>query len=200
MPLNLRLDRYESARLSGDTRFEITEFLINGQDPGTQPVNDKFAPGQYFNLTDDQRLSRPSFETYSAGVQSADQGFDLGPGIDADLGYETILIDQRTDRRRRLSDFLIDRATLAAALPFAAAATPRPRLEDRFPATLDPVAVDAAGFVVATTADLSLADALTAQPQSYHAARETLDRHLRDHPDHAARLQIVEAHQGIANV
>jgi hypothetical protein len=199
-PLNLRLDRYESARLSGDTRFEITEFLINGQDPGTQPITDKFAPGQYFNLSDDQRLSRPSFETYGAGVQSADQGFEFGPGVEADLGYENILIDQRTDRRRRLGDFMIDRATLAAALPFAVAASARLRLEDRFPVRLNPVAVNTGGFVVATTSDLGLANALTAQPQTYQAARDMLDSHLRDHPEHAARLQIVEAHQGVVDV
>ena len=41
---------------------------INAKTETIQPIQDYFAPGQFLNLSDADKLSEPSFEKYDAGV------------------------------------------------------------------------------------------------------------------------------------
>jgi hypothetical protein len=69
VPLNLNLDRYNGATLAGERRFSISHVSLgNDENPPVSPVRDWFAPGEYFDLTDAERLSRPSFERMDAGL------------------------------------------------------------------------------------------------------------------------------------
>ncbi len=74
VPLNLSrdIDRLGEARPSGARRFAITSVTLGGDGQTTRPVREQFAPGQYFDLTDDERLAAPSFEEMDAGVAFGD--------------------------------------------------------------------------------------------------------------------------------
>lgn len=73
-PLNLTrdIDRLGEARPSGARRFAITAVTLGGAGQTARPVRDQFAPGQLFDLTDDERLAAPSFELMDAGVAFGD--------------------------------------------------------------------------------------------------------------------------------
>jgi hypothetical protein len=70
VPLNLSrdIDRLGEARPSSARRFAITSVTLGGIAQTTRPVRDEFAPGQFFDLTDDERLTAPSFDQMDAGV------------------------------------------------------------------------------------------------------------------------------------
>ena len=74
VPLNLSrdIDRLGEARPSGARRFTITSVTLGGTSQTIRPVRDEFAPGQFFDLTDDERLAAPSFEEMDAGVAFGD--------------------------------------------------------------------------------------------------------------------------------
>ncbi len=76
-PLNLTrdIDRLGEARPSGSRRFAITSVKLGADSQTTRPVREQFAPGQYFDLTDDERLAAPSFEDMDAGVAFGDDTY-----------------------------------------------------------------------------------------------------------------------------
>ena len=68
VPLDLQITRYGNAAPSDGTEFSISSVQINGATESIQTVQDYFAPGQFLNLSDADKLSDPSFEMYDAGV------------------------------------------------------------------------------------------------------------------------------------
>ena len=44
----------------------------------TQPLRELFAPGQFFDMSDDDKLVAPSFESMDAGVTIGEAGYAIG--------------------------------------------------------------------------------------------------------------------------
>src|SRR5262249_50066951 len=69
VPLNLTrdIDKFGSTTPSGPRRFSITSVTVSGlvQKPTLQ--TDFFAPAQFFEMTDDEKIASPSFDTMEAG-------------------------------------------------------------------------------------------------------------------------------------
>jgi hypothetical protein len=79
VPLGQRLECYGPDLLDAPCQYDIT-----GADLGTQPVNatavsDYFAPAQFRTMTDQQKLSSPSFENMTAGATLGSAGLSLAP-------------------------------------------------------------------------------------------------------------------------
>ena len=68
VPLNLDISRFGQAAPAGARRFTISSVSLGGQSQTTRAVKDFFAPAQFFEMSDDEKLSRPSFEPMAAGV------------------------------------------------------------------------------------------------------------------------------------
>ncbi len=96
VPLNTGRDieTFGGAPVSGARRFQLAATL-NGTSQHTDAVQDQFAPANFFDLSDDEKLAAPSFETMDAGLifGDADVSFDPGQLIAAPLQYEQIVID-----------------------------------------------------------------------------------------------------------
>jgi hypothetical protein len=96
VPLNTSRDIeiFAGAPVSGARRFQLVATL-NGANQHTDTVQDQFAPAQYFELSDDEKLAAPSFETMDAGLIFGDTAvsFDAGQLVAAPLQYEQIVID-----------------------------------------------------------------------------------------------------------
>ena len=69
VPLNLDIARFGQAPPAGARRFEITGVTIANQNQGRDLVRDFFAPAQFLEMSDEEKLSRPSFEQMTAGVR-----------------------------------------------------------------------------------------------------------------------------------
>ena len=68
VPLDLDISRFGQAAPAGARRFTISSVSLGGQSPRTESVKEFFAPAQFFEMSDDEKLSRPSFEAMAAGM------------------------------------------------------------------------------------------------------------------------------------
>jgi hypothetical protein len=67
VPLDLDISRFGQAAPAGARRFTISSISLGGQNQTVRPLRDFFAPAQFFDMSDDEKLSRPSFEPMPAG-------------------------------------------------------------------------------------------------------------------------------------
>jgi hypothetical protein len=93
VPLGLAITRFGEALPSGDTTFTITAFNLG---TGTIPhdtIQDDFAPAQFFELTDEEKLERPSFERHDAGLRAKAAAVASGAVVLKTAAYETFFVD-----------------------------------------------------------------------------------------------------------
>lgn len=113
VPFGVTITWAGGARVSGDGYFDVT---FAGS---ATPVLGAFAPGQYLDLTNEQKISAVPFESFKCGLDLG-EGADLRPDpVEASMDYETLLPGSTTpvaspvsagleeaqsalDRRRRL--------------------------------------------------------------------------------------------------
>ena len=101
VPLNYTLTKFGAAEPKDYFKFEIT-----GADSLTlSTVKDYFAPAQYAEGYDSEKLSHPPFEKLDAGVSihSSDVSFDSDSASHKDMAYETIIIRKETNERISMS-------------------------------------------------------------------------------------------------
>ena len=96
-PIDTPLGKYGNGPIDGPSTISIDSVTVPGiatQSVGT--LDDDFAPAQYFQLTDDQKLSSPAFEKLPAGRTVDLSSFKFWSGEKADQHYVTITIDDPT--------------------------------------------------------------------------------------------------------
>ena len=101
VPLNLSrdIDKFNDSPIAGARRFTVTKVVV-GTGTGTETtasVQDDFAPAQFFEMSDDDKLASPSFEPMQAGLRigSSAFAFKLTQGIASPLEYETRIVDRK---------------------------------------------------------------------------------------------------------
>ncbi|SEG87961.1 hypothetical protein SAMN04489712_12145 [Thermomonospora echinospora] len=92
----VRLDRLGRARLTGDREIRIEAASLGGDSCPTVDVEDPFAPDQYFDRSDEDKLTLPSFDRLPSGVSfTATDTIDYDrsgpPGIP--ITYTTLVVD-----------------------------------------------------------------------------------------------------------
>jgi hypothetical protein len=98
VPLNTTrdIDVFGGAPVAGARRFNI-EATLNGVSQDINPVQDSFAPAQFFTMTDDEKLVSPSFEAMDAGLVFGSDAVVIDESLEqsafAPLEYESIVID-----------------------------------------------------------------------------------------------------------
>ena len=98
VPLNTSRDieRFGAAPLSGARRFQLAARLEGQATAVTEPLREEFAPAQYFEMSEDEKLGAPSFEPMDSGIVfgTSAPDFDAGELIAAPLEYEQIVVDE----------------------------------------------------------------------------------------------------------
>jgi hypothetical protein len=97
LPLGVPLDHFGHFKIADHRTFELR--LSSGPDAqpisvATNDTSDFFAPAEFFELTEDQRLSRKSYESFKAGFEA--QGLDkltTGDFREMSVAHERKLID-----------------------------------------------------------------------------------------------------------
>ena len=103
VPLDLDISRFGQAAPAGARRFTISSVSLGGQGQTTQPVKEFFAPAQFFEMSDDEKLSRPSFEPMAAGVSMGSEEFaftaDANDWLEVEaIEFETIIMNKEKKR------------------------------------------------------------------------------------------------------
>jgi hypothetical protein len=96
VPLGLTrdIDRVGAATPSGARRFAVSRVTVGSDEQTLSPVTDQFAPAQFFDLTDDEKLAAPSFEQMQSGISFGDVDYDFDPAtrVSAPFHYTDITI------------------------------------------------------------------------------------------------------------
>jgi hypothetical protein len=124
-PLDLEISRFGNATPAGDRLFKINSFTVTGKEVTFTKVQDFFPPSQFLELSDEEKLSAPSFELLNAGVSAGVSGFVFSTKtddvIETKIEYETFIIDGKpqaeTDNSRTTIgiDFFSRHLSLGAA-------------------------------------------------------------------------------------
>lgn len=128
VPLELRLAKASGSKIEGANEFgsATLDLSQNGAAvPSVAPKtqSDFFAAAQFLEMSQDDRLAKPSFERYPAGYEMSDGGYELGPIESVTLGYEEVdLGAPRVNRQlRRRSKSLFIESGHGALMRFGAA-------------------------------------------------------------------------------
>jgi len=91
-PLERTLERFGTSVPSGATRFKITLATIGGVRTTLTGLRDRFAPAQFTALSDDAKLSAPSFEEMTSGAALGADGYVTGAAVTVGVVYEQLLV------------------------------------------------------------------------------------------------------------
>jgi len=93
-PLAHRITRFADAQPSGANRFDLTNVDAGDEHSVAHDYTyELFAPAQFESLSDDEKLSRPSFERMAAGM-ALDDRVVFGTATSIVLTCKTIVIDK----------------------------------------------------------------------------------------------------------
>jgi len=190
VPLNRTITRFGGGTPEGANQYTVTTVVLNTTPaPDAAAVTEFFAAAQFDDLSDTEKLSRPSFERMDAGVAVGANTLAAGASLGAKVEYETIILGAPWQRRKGLRYTVaqdLQLLMLEQASPkrsglgaFAVAAPPR-------------VAFDEESFVVTSTADGTAASGFAAAATK-GAALAALADHLKAHPEDRGQLQVVPA-------
>jgi hypothetical protein len=191
-PLNIAIQRIGSTRPDRGSLFRISAARINGADVSVTATTEQFAPGQFFDMSDAEKLSRPSFARYDAGIVI---GAAHAPQADfcrmRDVRYEVIYLPEHHPVRL----FFKMAATLFSAFSRGSAAGQSSlSRERRAPSAVaaEPAVFAAERYAVVSTLDMTL----HAEPlvfESATAADQAVARLIEGQPALRGAIQVVPA-------
>jgi hypothetical protein len=199
VPLGLAITRFGEAIPSGETEFSITAFQLGTQPLTYDVVQDAFAPAQFFELSDTDKLARPSFELHDAGVAMHGDLVTNGSSLAKTIDYETSFIDTARGAIR------VDEGVpqpfpwadiQAVMLSGASARKSISRTGNRrYTAPGNPIQVAEPAFVLADTTSMAPQGTAPAGKTTYSDLRALLDAALAAAPANRGSLQIVATHE-----
>ncbi|MCU0602419.1 MAG: hypothetical protein MUC33_07140 [Desulfobacterales bacterium] len=204
VPLDMEISRFGSAAPAGARRFTISGVSLGGQPQAPEPVKDFFAPAQFFEMSDDEKLSRPSFEPMTAGVGIGSEEIvfsaDASDWLEvAAIEFDTIIVDKEKSESRPSAAparYRLSPELLGKQARFGAAGGSELRRSGRAKYRTARVGLNVVkeGWSIVATADLAeqpVPGIEAGRPTSYSEAAQALQRLQRDNPAKAAGLRIL---------
>lgn len=96
VPFGITVDRVGKTRPTDGNRFDLTGVRVGDVDVVPTRTKEHFARGEFLNLSDDQKLTSPSFERFDAGAVVGTDGFvaPVAAEIAFEPEYETGYLEQ----------------------------------------------------------------------------------------------------------
>lgn len=107
VPLDTAIAKFGTTRPTSPGPFTIEQIRIGPQPSYKgQVVREMFAPGQFFEFSGQEKLTRPAFESLPAGLTGiGTAAISYSPvQVRADLKYDTVVIDNLEERASRKDD------------------------------------------------------------------------------------------------
>jgi len=141
VPLGLSMEKFGEGGIDGPNRFDVTSMRVGdtGLDATERvAVRDHFPRSQFLEMTEEDRLTRPSFEEMDAGVEFSSSAFSVSDSaIWVDMEYETAYLDidprafNGTRRDGGLRRVALDMSLVGILAGHGAAARAPQRLDER---------------------------------------------------------------------
>ena len=201
VPLDLAITHFGSAPVSGTDTFTIDDYQVNGFTVDHEAIQGDFAPAQFFDLSDDEKLARPSFEPQDAGMRLTGIGLTkCGVPVSKTIAYETFYVDQaggslRTDSGMPPKVFVLGDLASVIAHGASGQATIRSAGNQKYTAPGTPVRIAPQNFVIAGRSNLALAGVGASAGSTYSEAMASLKSALVENPARRAALQIISSHE-----
>ncbi len=207
VPLNFDISRFGPNAPAGSRRFSIEKVIIGNQQQTLGTERDFFAPAQFTEMSDDKKLSRPSFEKMDAGVSFGSSVFEI-PEKEEDrihvnaIEFETFIIDKETNEPRP-ADPVEQGKTLFYQLPgprfikqarFGAAGSSALRRmgEARYRTVIGKHQIAKEGWTIVGEQSLqAIAEVTAAKAMSYSEAEQTVSKLKQRDPVKASAFRIV---------
>jgi hypothetical protein len=195
-PLEVEIAKFGALPLPARQRYAIDKVEVGSASvtPKTnQQVRDAFAPGQFFDMSDDEKLSRPAFESLPAGYTRLGVGgttYASDATRTAVFHYDTVIIDKQDEVARQDTGeyFMAPGVVPVLAGLGAAAESPMRRTSSaRFAGPSQNVVVNKPAYAIASPDDL----AVVTPAMSYVEAEEA----QRGLGGDGAGWQVVGAHE-----
>lgn len=204
VPLDVQIARFGAAAISGATSFAITDFQINRSSIGRKPVQDDFAPAQFFDLSDEEKLAGPSFERHDAGASIVSPAARSGsPALVKTITYETFYVDDPagTLREDPGPKQTLGATNMSAILGIGASA--RAAIwkagNRRYAAPTKAVTVTPQMFTIASTSTLQTSGIGPSTGVPYTTARALMTSAVAGRQSIKDQLQIVAMHEMAAS-
>ncbi len=201
VPLNTSISLYAGAAPRNDNRFAISEVSFGAQPAEAADVADFFAAGQFMQMSEAERLVRPSFELMDSGIRLTSDQVQFGGQQDSSqmvtvaVEHETNLVDNNDKPLKHIglvfaaSDFQMFMNTTAVARSAGRAAD-----AVKFKSARQRVPDDDL-FTLARTDKLEAVEATEGLPQvsglRYSQAVEVLQGYVDANPGEKHGVQIV---------
>lgn len=202
VPLNLDISRFGQAAPAGARHFTISSVSLGGQNQTIQSVTEFFAPAQFLEMSDDEKLSRPSFEPMAAGVSIGSDKFDFNADDCLEVGaieFETWIVDkEKTEPRGGRPEDLypLRPELLVKQARFGAAGNSDIRRtgKAKYRTTMGKHRIEKEGWSIVATDDLTVQPTPgneTGKPTIFSEAVQALHKLRRENPAKAAGLKIL---------
>jgi hypothetical protein len=204
LPLNRTITKFAETKLAKPQIFKLSSVKVGGMPVSAgATVQDYFAPAQFDELTDQQKLSSPSFDRMDAGFSIAAHTATQGDGRADPIVYDTIIYDVPLVPRAGAVYALNN--TMHAAMLGTGNVAQAARANSGFrkyagdPLASSRVNLPDEAYVVASATDLTVHSAVTV-PTTRSGAFRALSDYISAHPDAADSLQVVAANAAVGRV
>lgn len=188
VPFGLAVEKVRGTRPTDATRFDLGEVRVGGSVVSAARAQEHFARGEYFVLSEDDKLTTPSFERFDAGVRVGSDDVAAGPALAFDPEYETAYLEQPDV----VEVVRLDGAFLLGQVKLSAGARSKGSLAKRL------IGSESAGIAVADTAYVA-ADATTlTMATDGEAFRGTYSQASAHASAQGGRLIVVDAAELVA--
>lgn len=202
VPFGVPIDKFGDRKPSDHRVFTISNVRANGQpvdDSDVAPLQDHFAPAQFFDRTDAEKLSADSFVQYAAGIElGVSSQLASSDYVGREVDYELKYRDSQRVGGPSLSGglFQVDAVAFSAwaqngavaRSPLSFAATGKSAIAP------DAVSIGQEAFAVANISDLALAhDGAVASSEAEAVA--LMNRLVASRPELAGRVQVVPSYE-----
>ncbi len=200
VPLNLNIDKVGNRTASDGDKFAVEVNSAGLDETGTFP-KEKFAIAQYQDLSNDEKLTRPAYQKFDAGVELSVSGRQLGSpkAVRRTVRYETIIIDSNFKR------FIIHFYTFVGTLFnhfLNGAAVTQSKLSKAYKKSMVPFDVDERiqvnemEYIVAGISNnQSISEGLSFANEAM--AHDYMMAHITDHPNDAAEVHVIPAFEEV---
>jgi hypothetical protein len=197
VPLNCRIQKFGEFAIIGSDRFDLKDVRVGNSSVPFSPVKDFFAPEQFEQLSNAEKLSRESFEQLDAGITIDTDRVTFGDTASArisDLAFRTTIIDAPSAPARPIAWPGLSRdVQIALSQEGAVATSPLRRtgsLKYADPTRRRIVTLDEDNYGIASTVDTGLRLEF-GTGLSKTIAYQILNKHLQEHPEDRGALQVV---------